>query len=226
MSGRMPLPQCSTLHFLWFYFLGGTRPPRYSLARARRGLPMRERRPVVLVDHSPEWAARARAESARITGAMGDILVTVHHVGSTAIPGIRAKPVLDFVPEVTSLNALDDAAPQLAALGYQWRGEFGIPGRRYCTLDDPATGARLAQLHCFATGHPEIQRMLAFRDYLRSHPDEALAYEREKERLRLLHPDDTIAYATAKAPWIEALHRRIQPSASHAGDRRPGPPHP
>lgn len=169
-----------------------------------------ERRRVELVDHLPAWAARAREEGLRVREALGLAAVTVHHVGSTAIPGIRAKPVLDLLPVATSLEMLDAAAPHFTALGYQWRGEFGIPGRRYCTLDDPATGRRRVQLHCFAVGDPEIDRMLLFRDYLRLHPEEARAYEAEKERCRLLHPDDTMAYAEAKTAWIRACEARAR----------------
>ena len=187
-----------------------------------------ERRPVELVDHSPDWAARARTEATRLGAALGPTVVVVHHVGSTAIPGIRAKPIIDLLAEVASLDALDANAAELRALGYEWRGEFGIGGRRYCTLNDPVSGARLAQLHAFATGHPEITRMLVFRDYLRAHPDEARAYGAEKERLRQLHPNDTIAYASAKTPWIRALETRAGASAdrgsSLASTRNPEEP--
>lgn len=170
--------------------------------------PRPERRPVELVAHDRGWAARAAKESARIVVALGDAAVIVHHVGSTAIPGIRAKPIIDLLPEVTSLDALDARAGALRALGYEWRGEFGIVRRRYCTLDDPSNGKRAVQLHCFASGHPEIDRMLTFRDYLRAHADEARAYEAEKERCRRLHADDTMAYAEAKNAWIRACDGR------------------
>ena len=178
-----------------------------------------ERRRVELVDHSATWAPRARDEAARIAGALRDTVVRIHHVGSTSIDGIRAKPILDLIPEVRSLEALDAAAARLGALGYTWRGEFGIAGRRYCTLDDPASGTRLVQLHCFAVGHPEIARMLLFRDYLRSHPDEARAYEAEKERCRRLHPDDTLAYADAKTAWIRACVARAMAAADPLAPR-------
>lgn len=174
-------------------------------------------RPVELVEPSADWGPRARAEASRVREALGAAGVMVHHVGSTAIGGIRAKPILDMLPTVTSLAMLNAAAPRLAALGYRWRGEFGIPGRRYCTLDDPATGRREVQLHCFAIGHPEIERMLLFRDYLRSHPGEARAYEAEKERCRLLHPDDTNAYAEAKTAWIRACEARARTEMRRTG---------
>ncbi len=181
-----------------------------------------DRRSVELVEPSFAWGPRARAEASRVCEALGAAAVTVHHVGSTAIGGIRAKPILDLLPIVTSLAMLDAAAPRLAALGYRWRGEFGIPGRRYCTLDDPSTGKREVQLHCFAVAHPEIERMLLFRDYLRSHPGEARAYETEKERCRLLHPDDTIAYAEAKTAWIRACDARAREEMRGSGIRDPG----
>jgi GrpB-like predicted nucleotidyltransferase (UPF0157 family) len=143
---------------------------------------------VELVAHSPEWAAGASEEGGRIMAALGPNIVTIHHVGSTAIPGICAKPILDLIPEVASLDKLDTARPILER----------------CTLNDSATGRRLVQLHCFQTDNPEIERHLAFRDYLRAKPEEAVAYNREKRRCRELHPDDSHAYTDAKSAWIEA----------------------
>jgi GrpB-like predicted nucleotidyltransferase (UPF0157 family) len=170
----------------------------------------RERRRVELVDHSPGWASEARIAAARIANVLGSTLLEIHHVGSTSIAGIRAKPIIDLLPIVTDLDSLDAEAARLGTLGYQWRGEFGIAGRRYGTLDDAATGRRLVQLHAFAAGHPEIDRMLLFRDYLRNHPTEARAYEVEKERCRLLFPDDTMAYAEAKTAWINSCVTRAR----------------
>lgn len=161
--------------------------------------------PVELVPHAPEWAAQAAAAGARLAGALGDVLVAVHHIGSTAIPGIAAKPILDLMPEVTDLAALDRRRAAVEALGYRWFGEYGLPGRRYCSLNDPATGRRLIQLHCFASGAPDIARHLAFRDHLRRHPEIARAYEAEKRRARALHPDDSHAYTEEKAAWIRAM---------------------
>jgi len=160
--------------------------------------------PVELVPHSPVWAEQARIEGARLSSALGDTLIAVHHVGSTSIPGIAAKPILDLIPEVTSLDVLDAAQERVVALGFEWWGEYGTTGRRFCTLSDASTGKRLVHLHCFATGSPHIARHVAFRDYMRRHPDKARAYEAEKMRARDLNPDDSHAYTAAKSAWIVA----------------------
>ncbi|HVW01221.1 MAG TPA: GrpB family protein [Planctomycetaceae bacterium] len=160
---------------------------------------------VELVPHDPQWAAVARRESARLIDALGDALVTVHHVGSTAIPGIRAKPILDLIPVFATAAALDATQSRMESLGYAAWGEYGLPGRRYYTFDDPATGRRTVQLHGYLVGSSEITRHLAFRDYLRAHPDIALAYDAEKARCRELHPLDSHAYSDCKCDWIRGV---------------------
>jgi GrpB-like predicted nucleotidyltransferase (UPF0157 family) len=161
--------------------------------------------PVELVPHSAEWSGQASSEAERLKSALGDVLVAVHHIGSTAIPGIVAKPILDLIPEVRSLAELDAARERIVALGYEWWGEYGLPTRRYCTLDDPESGARRIQLHCYRTGSPEITRHVAFRDYLRAHPNVARRYERVKIHARDTHPDDSHAYTQEKSAWIGAV---------------------
>lgn len=163
---------------------------------------------VELLPHDPAFAVRARQEAAWLEAALGETLITVHHIGSTSIPGIRAKPVLDLLPVVTDLAALDAARGAIEALGYQWRGEFGMPGRRYCPMNDPATGKRAVQLHFWQDGDPEIARHLNFRDYLLAHPEQARAYEAEKLRAAAVQPGDSLLYNREKNDWIEAADIR------------------
>ena len=158
---------------------------------------------VELRPHDPQWASKAAAESQAPAAAMGSCMLNVHHIGSTSIPNIHAKPILDLMPVVTGLAELDKGRQQIEALGYEWWGEFGLPGRRYCSKSDPDTELRLVQLHCYAQGSPEITRHLAFRDYLRGHPGVARAYDCEKIRCQALHPDDLHAYGDCKSHWIE-----------------------
>lgn len=160
---------------------------------------------VELTPHDPAWAEQAEREAARLLQAFGPALKTVHHIGSTAIPGIAAKPVLDLMPVAGELSELDGRRAAIEALGYEWWGEYGLPGRRYLTLSDPATGRRLVQVHAYADGSPEITRHLAFRDYLRAHPMIAAAYDAEKARCRAAHPDDSHAYGDCKSDWVQTI---------------------
>lgn len=157
---------------------------------------------VELLPHCSSWAITATEESQRLLQALGENITAIHHIGSTAIPDIHAKPIIDLLPVVRSTSELDDKVPIFRQLGYQFWGEYGIPGRRYCTLDDPLNGRRKFQLHCFEIGNAEIERHLAFRDYLRAKPIIAKVYDREKQRCRELHPEDSHAYSDAKAGWI------------------------
>lgn len=165
-----------------------------------------DRRKVVLIPHDPAWAAQAAAESARLASAIGDTLISIDHVGSTAIPGIAAKPTIDLMPIVRDLAALDARRPHVEALGYIWRGEWGIPGRRYCVREEQ--GRRLFHVHCHETGNPEIAGTLVFRDYLRAHPVEAHVYEAQKRAAAAAHSDDSLAYSHAKSDWIKACIAR------------------
>ena len=167
-----------------------------------------DRLKVTLAAYDPSWPELAKQESGRLAAAIGDTLVGIEHVGSTAIPGIAAKPIIDLQPVVRSLAALDARRPQVEAMGYQWRGEFGLPGRRYCTFD--RDGVRIFQAHCYEQGNPEIARTLVFRDYLRAHPAEASAYETIKREAAAAHPADTLAYNDHKSAWILAARDRAE----------------
>ena len=164
--------------------------------------------PVDLVPHRPEWALMAREEGARLRAAIGDdVVVEIHHIGSTSIPGICAKPTIDLMPLVTSLAALDAREAAVRALGYDWRGEFGIPGRRFVSLVRGDPPKRLFNVHCFEASMQDVERHLAFRDYMRAHPARAKDYEAEKFRAQKVSPDDTLAYSQEKGAWIVDTER-------------------
>jgi len=161
--------------------------------------------PVELKPHDQLWASAVVAEAGRLAVALGEQLLAVHHVGSTAIPGIVAKPTLDIVPVVRSLDGLDAARLDVEALGYRWWGEYGLAGRRFCTLDDPVTAKRRVHLHCYQVGAAAIGRHLAFRDYLVAHPELAAQYEALKRRCFDQHHASSHDYSTCKGDWIKRV---------------------
>src|SRR5271170_5132259 len=112
--------------------------------------------PVILAPYNLHWPHMAARHAVRLR-VLGSTLVIVHHIGSTAVPGLAAKPILDLMPLVTNLADLDRQRARVEALGYQWYDELGISGRRYCALID-ATGTRIVQLHFFQTDSPHIER--------------------------------------------------------------------
>src|SRR5687768_1450423 len=115
---------------------------------------------VRLLPHDPQWAEQASQEAARILEAVWPAIIEMHHVGSTAIPGISAKPIIDLVGVGPSLPKVEAARLRIEALGYAWHGEYGLVGRRFCTLSDAQTGLRRFHLHCYASGDPSIHRHL------------------------------------------------------------------
>lgn len=136
----------------------------------------------LVVPHDPEWAAAFAAETRALAAAIGETCTALHHIGSTAVPGILAKPIIDMLGVARSFERLDGATGRIEALGYTAMGAFGIEGRRYFRKDD-AEGRRTHHLHVFETGSPHIKRHLAFRDYLRSHPEKAREYSALKAAL-------------------------------------------
>lgn len=161
-------------------------------------------RRVILVPHDPKWAEEFAHESARIATALGEVLVGLHHIGSTAIPGIAAKPVIDMLAEVTDVHLLDVQVERFEGLGYQAMGEFGLPGRRYFRKND-AAGTRTHHIHAFAMGAQEVQRHLSFRDFLRAHADQARRYEDLKRELAARYPEDVHAYTDGKTDLVAEL---------------------
>ncbi len=162
---------------------------------------------IVLAPHSAAWAEAFEREASAVLDALSDVSIEVHHIGSTAIPGIVAKPVIDMLGIVPAVEALDVRARRLAVLGYEALGEFGIPGRRYFRKNAPDR-VRTHQLHAFAVGSPEIQRHLDFRDYLRAFPKEAAAYSALKQGLAARCGSDMKAYGDGKTDFVRAVERR------------------
>lgn len=162
---------------------------------------------VFLVPYDPQWPAQFAAEASAVKTAMGELLLAIHHIGSTAIPGMAAKPIIDILAVVGNAAALDGRNAQMAKLGYEAMGEFGIAGRRYFRRNN-AAGQRTHQIHAFQMGSRQIERHLAFRDFMSVHREYAEPYEALKRRLAGSHPDDISAYTDGKDEFIKEIDAR------------------
>lgn len=152
------------------------------------------RAPIEIRDYDPDWPVLFQRESAALRAACGDLLSEIHHIGSTAVPGLAAKPVIDILVVLDrDADGLSCVAP-MARLGYEYRGANGIDGRHYFNKGRPHSH----HVHMLVRGHAEITRMLQFRDHLRSHPDAAREYEALKRQLAQRFAGDRQAYTEAK----------------------------
>jgi len=158
---------------------------------------------IELTEYNPEWPAVFEAESTRIRAACGPALVAIEHIGSTALPGIAAKPVLDLMLGVQRLEDADGLVAPMRGLGYEYAGRYEAFGRFSFVLR--AHGRRVSHAHGFVVDGPHWRRHLFFRDHLRSHPDAAARYESLKRKLAARYEDDREAYSDGKTPFLRAI---------------------
>lgn len=157
---------------------------------------------VYVLPHDCKWRESFDSEAAEIRNLLNGISLEVYHIGSTAIPGIYAKPVIDLLLVVASLDSLDGRNERMISFGYEPMGECGIPGRRYFRKN-AANGIRTHNIHAFEEGTLGVRRHLAFRDYLMAHPEVAYKYSLLKQQLAYSFPDSIDAYMAGKAPFIQ-----------------------
>jgi len=164
---------------------------------------------VVICSYDARWPESFRREAEHLRSCLPtDLLRRIEHFGSTAVPGLAAKPVVDMLVEVTDLQATRDRiAPVLEAQGYDyfWRpthGDDGPPFYAWFIKRDSGTGARSHHIHMVEAHFAEHWDRLLFRDYLIEHPEVATEYEVLKLRLASAHPQDRIAYTRGKTEFI------------------------
>lgn len=164
------------------------------------------------MDWDPAWPARAAEEAAAVGEALG--AVEVEHIGSTAVPGLAAKPVLDLLAGLHPLEAGAAAVDAMKALGYEYLGEYGLPGRLFFRKGPEL---RTHHVHAVELGGTEWRRHLAFRDYLRAHPEEAVRYAEAKRALAASVAGDWDAYGERKNGIASDLQSRALAWADDAG---------
>jgi GrpB-like predicted nucleotidyltransferase (UPF0157 family) len=162
---------------------------------------------VEVVPHDPTWRVKFEDESKLIALALGENVIVIHHIGSTSIPNIYAKPIIDMLVEVKDITKVDEQNSAMAALGYKAMGEFGLPGRRFFRKYDE-TGKRTHHVHTFEINVSEVQRHLAFRDYMIANPEYANRYSDLKRKLAQQYPDDIDGYMDGKDGFIKDMEKR------------------
>lgn len=165
-------------------------------------------RKIIVVPHDPIWPVRFRQEADWLSSIFGHEIVAIHHFGSTSIPDIYAKPIIDILVEVRDLDRIDMANESMIRLGYIPKGDFGIPGRRFFIKGDEEN--RTHHIHFYLAGHPEVKRHLDFRDFILSHPDSAKAYSQLKIELAGQFPEDINGYNTGKDQFIKEIDRQAR----------------
>ena len=163
---------------------------------------------IVVVPPMPEWPRLFETEARNIQGKLGALALRIEHVGSTSVPGLSAKPVIDMALVLPATPPPLVVLAGMEELGYETRGENGIPGR--CFFRKRDGGVRTHHVHAFPPGHSELADLMAFRDWLRSHADDARAYESLKLGLAARFRHDRGAYVNGKEAFVRSVLRRAR----------------
>ncbi|MDN4492528.1 GrpB family protein [Ureibacillus aquaedulcis] len=156
-------------------------------------------RKVEVKPYNKQWFSMLEEEANILHKILGVEIIDIHHIGSTSVKGLKAKPIIDIMPVVKDINRIDQFCVSMIAIGYNPKGENGIPERRYFQKGEDH---RTHHVHVYQLGNSEIDRHLAFRDYLRAHPDVAKKYGDLKESLSQRFPYDIESYIKGKEQLV------------------------
>lgn len=163
-----------------------------------------------ITDYDDRWPKLYEAEAKRLRPVLGDLCVQIHHIGSTAVEGLAAKPEIDILAVVSDTSRLRHWQKKLLRLQYR-RGRDLMEGHHFFKRD--RGGVRTHKLHICGSGHSQIRRMLGIRDHLRANPSDRQAYAELKLRLERKNRTGIAEYLNAKAPFLDELYQR-----SHASE--------
>ncbi|CAH2466187.1 GrpB family protein [Bacillus mycoides] len=164
-------------------------------------------RKIVVVSYENHWSEKFQMEAERLKSAMPET-VKIHHIGSTSVPGLAAKPIIDMIMEVESIDRVDHWNERFKELGYIVKGENGISGRRF--FIHGTEEKRSYHLHVFEKGNPEITRHLSFRDYMMAHCEEAEAYATLKKELAEKYTYDGTMYTEGKNEFVRNVDEKAK----------------
>ncbi|MCY6372684.1 GrpB family protein [Clostridium ganghwense] len=159
-------------------------------------------RVIKVIPYNSKWIDEFKTESENILKIMENDIVKIHHIGSTSIPRMSAKSVIDILIEINNIKNVDKYNNAMKSIGYEVMGEYGIIGRRFFLK---GIYNRTHHVHIFQVGNPEIKRHLNFRDYMTVHPKEAEKYSKLKQELALEFPNDINGYCNGKDKFIKEI---------------------
>jgi len=155
----------------------------------------------VFSDHE-NWKLMFKEEARKLKSIFGKEILHIHHIGSTSVPELKAKPIIDILPVVREIHIVDNFIDEMKYIGYESKGENGITGRRYF---QKGGDNRTHHVHIYQFGSYEIKRHLAFRDYLLVHPEVKDSYGQLKEKLAEKFPYDVESYISGKEPLVKEI---------------------
>lgn len=163
---------------------------------------------VIVMPYNEEWKKAFSDIKKELDDALGDLALSIEHVGSTSVEGLSAKPIIDIDVVIEDISKLESVIAALKKIGYRHEGDLGVPGREAFKYDGKE---HLMKHHLYvcAKEAKELKRHLAFRDYLRTHADAVEAYSKVKEEGARLYPEDIDKYIEYKSPVIEDIYNKI-----------------
>ncbi|TFG97999.1 GrpB family protein [Candidatus Thorarchaeota archaeon] len=163
-------------------------------------------REVCVVSYDSNWPEQYKQEIIRIKTVLGMEIVSTHHIGSTSIPGMSAKPIIDILLEVKNIEKIDNYNDEMISLGYEPRVELGISCRRYFSREKPLD-VRTHHVHAYQKDNIELDRHLAFREYMIAHPEDADIYSELKMVLARRFQWDIDGYISGKHVYMERMEK-------------------
>ena len=159
----------------------------------------------MVLPYSEKWHVKFIEEAENLKQIFKSEIIDIHHIGSTSVPGLKAKPIIDIMPVVRNINNVDKYNHQMQQIGYEPKGELGIKGRRYFRKGGDN---RSHHVHIFQLGSDDIKRHLAFREYLRKHSEVRSSYGNLKENLAKQFPYDMELYIKGKESFVKDTERK------------------
>ncbi len=159
-------------------------------------------RKIEVVEYDPMWPDAFELEATKVKEALGKNCIEIYHIGSTSVPGLSAKPIIDMLCVVRDIQEVDHAVEAMESLGYEAKGESGMAFRRFF---QKGKDVRTHHIHVYQQGDPEIDRYLKFRDWMRSHPTDAKNYAQLKVELAAKFPNDILSYCNGKDLFVAGI---------------------